>query len=498
MNFWNLVKCYNHAEVAKHFYNLKPDAYLYNEDINWFQLMPSCAWKHYDKSPSGLLTDIWMTMKVEYLEFQKQLATKAQTDGIKEMVNLVARFAKDIGNKHFLEGVAGMLHSFYNDDDLPKKMDESRNLFAFADKVVDLDGAKPNARSIKPSDYICLHTGYKFPEKSNPTVRAEIRKVLMSIWENEEMVDYVLRVISVNIHGKKRFEEFYVWTGRGGNGKGLLTEIIKRSFGDYYHSIPHSCITKPNDRRDAPNPNIALAKGKRFVQAQEPEAEDKLQVGVIKEYTGNDEISARILNANPVKQVPQWGLFLQCNSIPKLNKPDGGAKRRMRIIRFPFQFVEKPRESHERLGNIDLKDKIAKSNEWRDEFILMLLEHYTTVGSSLKTPECVLKETEDYFADNDPLREWLGSHYDTKLDVLQKKFWLPAKDLLAHFAEVYPEQKSMTPATFKGLMEMNGVSQERKSNNFKCEIHNHDDDSWEMGERKAGSYYLGIRRRADA
>jgi phage/plasmid-associated DNA primase len=180
--------------------------------------------------------------------------------------------------------------------------------------------------------------------------------------------------------------------------------------------------------------------------------------------------------------------------MPKLNKPDGGIRRRMRRIPFPFQFVEKPKESHERLINIELKDKIAKSNEWRDEFLLMLLDSYKTIKGSLMTPESVMKETEDYFADNDPIRDWLSTYYDTKLDVAQKKFWLPAKDLLAHFAEVHPEQRMMTPATFKGLMEMNGVSQERKSNNFKCEIHNHDDDSWEMGERKAGSYYLGIRR----
>jgi putative DNA primase/helicase len=494
--FYNLIKCYNHAEVAKYFYNLRPDSYLFNEDLQWFQLMPFKTWKHYEKSPSGLLADIWNTMKAEYTEFQRRIESQPQTDAIKAITGLIQRFGKDIGNKHFLEGVAGMLHTFYNDDDLPKKMNESRHLFAFSNKVVDFS-EKGLVRDIKPDDYICLHTGYKFPTKANPAVRAEIRKTLMSIWENEEMVDYVMRTIAVNLHGDKRFDKFFVWTGRGGNGKGLLSELIGRTFGDYFHSIPHSCITKTSDRIDAPNPAIANSKGKRFVQAQEPEAEDKLQVGIIKEMTGGGEITARLLHQNPVKQVPQWGLFLQCNTMPVLNKTDGGAERRMEVIYFPFQFVEKPTRAHERPINIDLRDKTAKSPEWRDEFFLMLLETYATIGSSLGTPECVKKETEGYFADNDPLSGWLKEHYETKLEPTLKKYWLPARELMEAFVREVPSQKNITAAIFKGLMERNGVPQERKSNNFKAEIFNDYNNAWEMGERKAGSYYLGIRRRLE-
>lgn len=495
-DFWSLLRCVNHAEVARYFYNLKPDAYLFNEDLKWFQLMPTGTWKHYEKSPSGLLTDIWATLKKVIKEHWEINGSPPHDEKQEKRAKSLNSFSQMIGNKSFLDGVVGLLPTNYNDDNLSKKMDESRHLFAFENKVVDLSQTPPLVRDILPSDYISLNTGYKFPSASNPEVRAEINAVLMSIWEDEFVVEYVLRVIAVQLHGKKKFEQFYVWTGRGGNGKGLIAEIIKRSFGNYFHSIPHDCITKRSDKRDAPNPPIAMAKGKRFVQAQEPEAEDRLQVGTIKEYTGQDEISARMLYGNTITYVPQFGLFLQCNTIPKLNKLDGGIKRRMVIIFFPFQFVEVPKEKHHRPINHDLKDKICKSAEWRDEFMLMLLETYQTIGASLNPPAFITLATDDYLGENDAIRDWLPSNYETGKDYKDKRFKIPALELIRHFQEDNPDVKDMTPAKFKTLMEMNGIPQERVSNNFKAEQWNHYDGKWEdKVERKAGSYYLGLQRK---
>ena len=494
-DFLTLLSCCNHAEVAKYFYNLKPDAYLYNENLSWFMLMPSCAWKHYEKAPSGLLNDIWATMKAVYTEQYEIRSAMSHDEKTPGILKAMKAFAKDIGNKHFLEGVAGMLHTFYNDDDLTKKMDESRELFAFSDKVVDLSVSPPNVRNIRPSDYICLHTGYKYPTKSDPAVRAEIRKTVMSIWENAEMADYFLRTIAINLNGNKKFQEFYVWTGKGGNGKGMITELISRTFGDYYHSIPHSCLTKTQNATDAPNPPIAYSKGKRFVQAAEPESDDSLKEGVIKGYTGGDVVSARLLHKNTICQKPQWGLFLQCNNIPKFNSVSGGILRRMKVILFPFQFVEKPVLPCDRQRNNDLPNT---SDAWRNEFLLMLLDVYSTIRSdSLDAPAGVEEETKEYFAETNPVREWLMTDYDTGLDVSAKKYWLPAKELKRDFIEKNREHTTMSDAAFKNFMMNSGVPQDRKSSKFKCEILNESSNEWVVGERAAGSYYLGIRRKAE-
>ena len=489
-DFWTLIGNYNHAETARYFYNTKPDAYAFHESLGWFQLLPSGAWKHYEKVPSGLMTDIWLTLKKVNKEHWDLLDPAKEEDQAK--AKMCATFAKQIGSKGFVDGVVAFLPANYNDEKLNKKMDESRNLFAFQNKVVDLENNN-EVRDIRPEDYVCLHTGYDYPEKSNPAVRKEIRNLLFSIWEDWAVVDYVLAVIALQLHGKKKYEEFYVWTGRGGNGKGVITEIVKRSLGDYFHSIPHDCITKRSDKKDAPNPPMAKAKGKRFVQAQEPEADDKLQIGTIKEYTGGDEITARALYHDPVVYVPQFGLFLQCNTIPKLNKLDGGIKRRMVIIYFPFQFVDKPHETHHRKINHDLKDKITKSSEWRDEFILMLLDVYKATKTLVK-PKFITDYTDEYLAENDAVRSWLEENYTTNCDPNDKHYKLPAEELRKQFiSDTNTPPFDMPAAKFKTLMEMNGVPQKRESNAFTGYEWNEEDGCWNDIQRRAGSYYLGIR-----
>jgi P4 family phage/plasmid primase-like protien len=496
-DFWELIKNPNHAETARYFYNAKPDAYVYHETLGWFQLLPSNAWKHYEnkKEPSGLMLDINMTLKKALKEHWATIDPSSQDEGVKAKIKQCASFGQMIGNKSYVDGVCAFLPSIYNDDELEKKMDESRNLFAFADKVIDLEANE--TRDIRPSDYICLHTGYKFPTASNAAVRKELMKVLMSIWEDKKVVQYVLQVIASNLHGRKRFEEFYVWTGRGGNGKGLISEMIKRAYGEYYHSIPNDCLTKRSDKKDAPNPPIARAKGKRFVQAQEPEGEEKLQVGTIKEYTGGDEITARALYSNPVKYVPQFGLFLQCNTIPKLSAIDGGIKRRMVIIRFPFQFVETPTESHHRPINMDLKDKICKSDEWRDEFMLMLHETYKTIGASIEKPKWVLEATNEYMAENDAVKGWLEEHYEVGKPE-EKKYKLPMSELLEHFLHATNTRAdAMTPSTFKRLMEMNGVSQKTETNSFTAPVWDEEEGKYINKMRKSGSYYMFLERKRE-
>jgi P4 family phage/plasmid primase-like protien len=338
-------------------------------------------------------------------------------------------------------------------------------------------------RDIQPTDYVCLHTGYKFPEKRNPVVRELIMKTIRSMWDDDDMVSYILRIIASQLHGTKKFEEFYVWTGRGGNGKGLLSTLLEKTLGDYFHSIPSTCITKPSDKKDAPNPPIAKAKGKRFVQAQEPEADDKLQIGTIKELTGGDLITARQLYGNTVVYLPQFGLFLQTNGIPVLNKIDGGIKRRLRIIKFPFDFKEFPTEPHHRLINIELKE-LCKSPEWRDEFIHILLDVYPTIGSSLKVPAFVKEETDEYLGENNLLRDWLPANYEhNKLS--DREYLVSAQELLMNYKSDNPDRKDMTPAKFKSMMEMCGVQQLRMSNNFKVGSET----------KPAGSYYVGLKRR---
>lgn len=508
-DFWALVKSPTHAETARFFYNLKPDAYLFNERLGWFQLQPNNVWKAYEKQPNGLLSDIWHTFKKMVKEHQGQIdmtetdEEKAKT--MKARLTNLMKFCSHIGTKGFCDGVIAFLPSCYNDEELDKKMDESRHLLAFSDAVYDLD--KMEVRPIEPEDYICLNTGFPYPAHRNPIARKELVETLRSVFEpdneGEELgavTSYVLKSLALCLHGRKKYEKFFVWTGTGGNGKGLISEMLKRVMGDYYHTVPHQVLTKGQDKKDATCPPLAKAKGKRVVMASEPEADDKLQVGAIKEWTGGDEVSARDLYRSTVTFVPQFVLFLQTNTIPQLNRPDGGIQRRLEVVQFPFQFVSEVTEPHHKKINIELKDKIIKSEAWRNEMWFLLLEAYKLLNADgLIVPSAITDATAGYIDDQNPIKEWLEANYTLGLDKTNRSFQIESSWLRKQYTDM--TRNDISVDKFKASMECMKQTLKKESHDFKCvrwvneKVGEEWTGSWKEATGKAGKYWCGLKKR---
>lgn len=495
-DFRALLKEVNHAACAQFFYNSKPDSYAYSPILGWFQLLPTGAWQQTADVPSGLKTDLWKTLRSACVEHMGNLDVAKEAD--KASMKMCQKFLVNCGSASFVEGIAKFLPTNYEDLTLADRMDETRNLFAFRDKVVELDTGV--VRDIRASDYVCLTTGYDYPKSKNPEMRERITQLFNSFWEDSTMANWSLDLIAKQLHGTKNAEEVYVSTGTGRNGKGLQAELIKRALGGYFQSCEHNLITKKSDKKDSPNPALFKAKGKRMLQVQEPEADDKLQVGTIKELRGGDVVTARDLYTRGcgVSYVPQFAVWIQCNTVPKLNKIDRAIGLSLVIIPFPLQFVENPAKENERKINSSLKGEMAKDTAWRDEFILMLIERAVALrDKKLVKPQLVVEASKEYMASNDPVGTWLEDRYVFRgLDVRDKRFKISTAALLKRFlADTDTSHHDMSAERFKDLMTtINEVG-------FKREKHAFDGVQWEndgtgmTARLAAGSYFCGIRPR---
>ena len=351
-DFWSIIFNPSHAEVAHFFYNLKPNSYMWHPDLHWYAITPSNIWQHYNSQPSGLMNDIWETFRPLIREHTAQLdlTVSDQTDQgkkIKNKLNAALKFNKLSGDSRFAKGVMDYLPYNYYVADLDTKMDESRHLFAFSDSVWDFNLNK--IRPITPDDYISINTGYPYPHTISPTDLHNTMTFIRSVFEPtdattpSDTTQSVLRAIADKMNGNRRFQEFYILTGLGGNGKGLLRNLISRAFGQYYQEASHQVFTKVQDKQNSHSPEMALAKGKRILMVSEPDASDFLQVSILKQYTGNDIINARAPYARkPISYRAQFAPFIQCNQKPKLSKADGGVGRRVRVVMFPYQFKPHP------------------------------------------------------------------------------------------------------------------------------------------------------------
>lgn len=512
-DFWNLIRTQSHAEIAQFYYNQKPDTYLFHEALKWFEIQHSGAWKQYEKHPSGLKADIWGTLKrVGKEHYMKLLEKKDEEDEeeakrTKQKIKSLERFLVAIGTSGFLDGVIQFLENFYKDDLLHKKMDENRDLFAFTDGVLDLS-ALPEVkfRKTEPDDYINLTCGYPMPPQTNPEVKRKVLLTIRSCFETDEEIEAnpdgmsemtrsVLQSLSTCLTGKNKFERFYVWTGKGGNGKGMITELLKRAMGDYFKVLPPEVLTKPKTDNDFKCPALAAARGCRLLSATEAEAEDKLQVSIIKQLSGGeDEISARALHKNPVPYIPQFKIFLQTNNIPQMNRADGGIQRRLRIFNFPFQFVATPLDSTHKRIDIELKEKVVKSVEFRNELLWLLIESYkdVVVSGRLLEPKEVMEASQEYMDENNPVKTWMTHTYIWNLNKHDRRWWVNSTELKNEYTS--ETNHKISPEKFKSYLTLCGCVVEKASHNFETTAYNEDSGEWEDVERKAGRYWVGMRR----
>ena len=75
-------------------------------------------------------------------------------------------------------------------------------------------------------------TGYEINLERNNEIKKKINKLLWSIFENDGVINYWKLSTALSIFGKS-FESLYIHTGRGRNGKGVLSTAKKSILGDY-------------------------------------------------------------------------------------------------------------------------------------------------------------------------------------------------------------------------------------------------------------------------
>lgn len=278
-------------------------------------------------------------------------------------------------------------------------------------------------RPIEPEDYISVTCGYDYvPRMSCEEDKVMVRGFLKKIFPVPLVLEYVLGALSRTFFGSNSEQWFHVFTGMGANGKSVLMELCKMVFGDYYQTFSVSYLTKESDGKDRPLPEFAAARYARMLVTSEPDERDKFQVNMIKNITGNEEVTFRGMYAKSVtKYVPQFKLWILTNDMPRLSKYDQAIERRMRCVHFPTRFVYAPRAENEALRDDSLSRKFREDEGWRYGLLGLLFDMYS--AEPLRMPREVQEFTEGYMLENNPVGAWLRQHYEItgrRDDVVQK------------------------------------------------------------------------------
>jgi putative DNA primase/helicase len=213
---------------------------------------------------------------------------------------------------------------------------------------------------------------------------------------NAELQGFLQRYVGYCCTGFTSEHVFVFAYGTGANGKSTFINTIVGIFGDYATVADMSTFIASNNSSHPTD--LAKLRGARLVVAQETQRGRRWDETKIKALTGGDRITARYMRQDFFDFVPTFKLFICGNHKPRLASVDEAMRRRLLLVPFTVQIP--PAERDPRLAE-RLKTEWPAILRWCIDGCLA----WQRIG--LSPPPIVRDATEEYFAGQDTLAQWL-------------------------------------------------------------------------------------------
>ena len=390
-----------HYDVAKVLHTMFEHRYCYTNKT-WY-MFSNHIWQEEDED-TCIRQKISNELYIKYASFISRLnevrALEETADDEKEKckkkVTEIMKLLKFLKTSGFKDNVVKECKELFYDKQFEKKLNKNLHLVGFLNGVYDLKAGL--LRNGFPDDYISVTTNIiKIPfteETKESDEWITLKSFIDTVFTNPNIRNYFLKFISTCLNGENKQEKFRIWTGDGSNGKSKIMELIVASFGEYAKKFPITLLTQKSKASGAASPEIATARFARFVYFEEPSGGEKMNNGLLKEYSGGDKITFRQLFGKQMEMKPQFKLSLLCNDIPEYDTNESMA-RRVEIIEFSSKFCDNPKEKNEFKIDGSISTKLVS---WKEIFMAYLIDVIYPIydNEGLRPPDEVTRYTDDY------------------------------------------------------------------------------------------------------
>ena len=144
-----------------------------------------------------------------------------------------------------------------------KKNDSNINLLGFDNGIYDLETC--TFRDGLPEDYITYTMVITIMILMMKMIDfLKFRTFLTQVLPKDNIREYIMTVFGSCVTGKT-YEKFFIFTGKGGNGKSKLVELLENSLGNYSCTLPVTLMTQKRARAEAADPVLASLPEKDLV-----------------------------------------------------------------------------------------------------------------------------------------------------------------------------------------------------------------------------------------
>jgi putative DNA primase/helicase len=251
-----------------------------------------------------------------------------------------------------------------------------------------------------PNDYITKISSVEYEENSSCARWESFISEVMS--GDEETAKFLQKSFGYCLSGETYLECFFILYGSTTrNGKTTMCETISHILGDYARTAQPETIAKRSRDGSSPSPDIARLKGARLVSMPEPEKSLELNSALIKQLTGGDTFTGRLLHENPIEITGEFKIFINTNHLPRTNDDTIFSSGRVKLIPFNRHFSPEERDT-------GLK-KLFREKENMSGILNWLIEGYRLLKEEdLTIPPLVQNAIANYRQDTDITGEFLS------------------------------------------------------------------------------------------
>lgn len=216
---------------------------------------------------------------------------------------------------------------------------------------------------------------------------------------DSDFKNYLQKLVGYCLTGAVKEQTLFFFAGEGQNGKSVFFIILTKIWADYARTAAIDTFTASPFARHTTD--LASLAGARLTTASESSGHKSWDESLIKQVTGGETISARLMRQDNFTFTPQFKLLFAGNQPPQLNNVNKATKRRFHMIPFNFTPLQ---------PDLDLESKLlterAEILSWAIEGCRMWQQH------GLAKPAAVTEATESYLEDQDVFGEWLEQTCD--------------------------------------------------------------------------------------
>lgn len=358
------------------------------------------GWRVYNEA-TGCFVEDESALSQAVDQAVKEIYREAEEARDSKVKSEIKRWAKASSSARGVENLLKLARAEPSLVAYPDEFDQELGLLNCRNGVLDLEKRELRAHSPELKMTMCADVVY------DPTAVCELwdRHLKTILQDDVELWLFIQRWAGRALSGLTPSDNCRILMpyGTGANGKTITVETLAMVLGGYAASTDFATWCAGVSTGGSARADLARLAGIRLVTATESGYHHRLDEALLKQYTGGEQVSPRMLyQSAPVVFRPQFSLLLSTNHLPRLEGADVGFWRRFLKVGFEY-YIPDPDQDVQMLSR--LRKETSGILNWA-------LDGYRAWREQgLDPPMSVLMETAQYRTDID----WVGQFISENL-----------------------------------------------------------------------------------